>query len=102
MMVSINGRKTCAPCARHPERQTTTKRLSAHSWLALADLCDLPKGAPLEHVTVVSGRGGRTGLPDMYFGNAAIGVVHGSRQRGRLLDASAKFATVCDLDSQRL
>ena len=51
--------------------------LSAHSWLALADLCQLPKGTPLEHVTVVSGRGGRTGLPDMYFGNAAIGVVTG-------------------------
>ena len=51
--------------------------LSAHSWLALADLCGLPNGTPLEHVTVVSGRGGRTGLPDMYFGNAAIGVCTG-------------------------
>jgi hypothetical protein len=25
------------------------------------------------YVTVVSGRGGKTGLPDMYFGNASIG-----------------------------
>lgn len=51
--------------------------LSAHTWLALADLCGLPNGTPFEHVTVISGRGGRTGLPDMYFGNAAIGVCTG-------------------------
>ena len=40
-------------------------------------LTGLPHGALLEHVTVVSGRGGKTGLPDMYFGNASIGVCTG-------------------------
>jgi len=59
------------------EATNDNEALSAHSWLALADLCGLPNGTPFEHVTVVSGRGGRTGLPDMYFGNAAIGVCTG-------------------------
>jgi len=76
MMVSIKEENMRA--LREASGATNdNEALSAHSWLALADLCDLPKGAPLEHVTVVSGRGGRTGLPDMYFGNAAIGVVTG-------------------------
>ena len=42
----------------------------------------LPEGAPLEHVTVVSGRGGKRGLPEMYFGNASVGVCTGRLRAG--------------------
>lgn len=76
MMVSID--KENMRLLREASGATNdNEALSAHSWLALADLCDLPQGTPFEHVTVVSGRGGRTGLPEMYFGNAAIGVCTG-------------------------
>jgi hypothetical protein len=76
MMVSVNT-DNLRNLREASGASNDNEALSAHSWLALADLCELPRGTPLEHVTVVSGRGGRTGLPDMYFGNAAIGVCTG-------------------------
>ena len=59
--------------------------LSAHVWLTLAELLEgdfLPAGSVLEHVTVVTCRGGKKGLPDMYFGNASIGVCTGRLKVG--------------------
>lgn len=76
MMVSVNE-ANMRSLREASGASNDNEALSAHAWLALADLCELPVGTPLEHVTVVSGRGGRTGLPDMYFGNAAIGVCTG-------------------------
>ena len=59
--------------------------LSAHVWLTLSELLGndfLPLGFELEHVTVVTARGGKKGLPDMYFGNASIGVCTGRLKIG--------------------
>ena len=64
------------------EGASQNEALSAHVWLRLSQLMGLPEGAPLEHVTVVSGRGGKRGLPEMYFGNASVGVCTGRLRAG--------------------
>jgi hypothetical protein len=68
------------------EGASQNEALSAHVWLRLSQLMGLPEGAPLEHVTVVSGRGGKRGLPEMYFGNASVGVCTGRLRAGEYGD----------------
>ena len=77
MMVPVPKVNLDAIRAAAGDGVSQNEALSAHVWLQLSRLMGLPEGSPLEHVTVVSGRGGKRGLPDMYFGNASIGVCTG-------------------------
>ena len=82
MMVPVPAANLAAIKAAAGDGVSQNEALSAHVWLQLSQLMGLPEGSPLEHVTVVSGRGGRKGLPDMYFGNASIGVCTGRLRVG--------------------
>ena len=77
---------------------TANEALSAHAWLQLSQIVGADGGAAigdvLEHVTVVSGRGGKRGLPEMYFGNASVGVKTGALEVGAF--ASDDLAGVRD------
>ena len=88
LMVPVSRENMARIVARAGDGASPNEALSAHVWLELSRLLGpqrggfLQKGAVLEHVTVVTARGGKKGLPDMYFGNASVGVCTGRLRVG--------------------
>ena len=83
LMIPVSSENLKRIVARAGEGASQNEALSAHVWLELSKLLGpegggfLSEGTVLEHVTVVTARGGKRGLPDMYFGNASVGVCTG-------------------------
>ena len=88
LMVPVSKENLARITRRAGDGASPNEALSAHVWLELARLLGpegggfLRKGTVLEHVTVVTARGGKRGLPDMYFGNASVGVCTGRLEIG--------------------
>ena len=88
LMVPVSKENLARITRRAGDAASPNEALSAHVWLELARLLGpegygfLRKGTVLEHVTVVTARGGKRGLPDMYFGNASVGVCTGRLEIG--------------------
>ena len=88
LMVPVSKENLARITRRAGDGASPNEALSAHVWLELARLLGpegygfLRKGTVLEHVTVVTARGGKRGLPYMYFGNASVGVCTGRLEIG--------------------
>lgn len=88
LMVPVSKENLARIVARAGDGASQNEAISAHVWLELSRLLGpegggfLREGAVLEHVTVVTARGGKKGLPDMYFGNASVGVCTGRLRVG--------------------
>jgi hypothetical protein len=95
LMVPVSRENAAKIVTAAGDGASQNEALSAHVWLELSRVLMgdetkdsatargfLKRGSVLEHVTVVTARGGKKGLPAMYFGNASVGVRTGRLRVG--------------------
>ena len=96
MMVPVPKANLDAIRAAAGDGVSQNEALSAHVWLQLSRLMGLPEGSPLEHVTVVSGRGVNEGCQTCTSATPPSGYARDAC-RWASTTTSKTFATPSDL-----